>query len=124
MQNGEFIPQGDEETVREIRLFIENLTGVRTTIVSDHILNLLEEVEGKLPEDRDRILAVIDMYLSLPEQDRMIFRLGRRQGIYRRLTDLNDPLMYGRLKAVTDEYVPDDAGRFEADLKELMHHYI
>ena len=124
MQNGEFIPQGDEETVREIRLFIENLTGVRTTIVSDHILNLLEEVEGKLPEDRDRILAVIDTYLSLPEQDRMIFRLGRRQGIYRRLADLNDPVMYGRLKAVTDEYVPDGAERFDADLKELMHHYI
>jgi len=81
-------------------------------------------VEGKLPDDRDRILAVIDTYLSLPEQDRMIFRLGRRQGIYRRLADLNDPVMYGRLKAVTEEYVPDGTERFDADLKELMHHYI
>jgi len=100
MQNGEFTPLGDDDTVREIRLLIEKLTGIQTTVVSDHILNLLEEVEGRLPDDKEKILSVIDAYLSLPAPDRMIFRLGRRQGIYRRLADLRDPVMYGRLKAI------------------------
>ncbi|MBP8980786.1 MAG: radical SAM protein, partial [Syntrophobacterales bacterium] len=124
MQKGEFTPLGDDETVKEIRMFIANLEGIQTTIVSDHILNLLEEVEGKLPEDKDKLLAVIDSYLSLPIQDRMIFRLGRRQGIYRRLDDLRDPVMYGRLKTITDEYLPDDTERFETDLRHLMYQYV
>lgn len=124
MQNGEFTPLGDDDTAREIRLFIEKLTGIQTTVVSDHILNLLEEVEGRLPDDKEKILSVIDAYLSLPAPDRMIFRLGRRQGIYRRLADLRDPVMYGRLKAVTDEYVPEEPESFENDLKQLMQQYI
>ncbi len=124
MKKGEFTPLGDDETVREIRVFIASLEGIQTTIVSDHILNLLEDVEGKLPEDKDKLLAVIDAYLSLPLQDRMIFRLGRRQGIYRCLEDLRDPVMYGRLKAITDEYLPNDPERFETDLRQLMRQYV
>jgi len=124
MQKGEFHPLGDDETVKEIRCFITNLEGIRTTVVSDHILNLLEEVEGTLPEDKEKMLAVIDAYLSLPLPDRMIFRLGRRQGIYRRLADLRDPVMYGRLKAITDAYLPDGVQRFDEDLKQLMYNYI
>jgi len=124
MQKGEFTPLGDDEIVKEIRMFIAALEGIQTTIVSDHILNLLEEVEGKLPEDKDKLLAVIDAYLSLPLQDRMIFRLGRRQGIYRQLADLRDPVMYGRLKTITDEYLPDDPERFETDLRHLMRQYV
>lgn len=124
MQNGEFTPAEDEHTVKEIRLFIEHLEGIQTTLVSDHILNLLEELEGKLPEEKERLLSVIDRYFSLPKEDRMIFRLGRRQGIYRRLSDLDDRVMYQRLKAVIDEYVEDGSGRFDEDLKRLMNNYI
>jgi len=123
MQNGEFVPGEDEDTLKEIRLFIEHLSGVQSTLVSDHILNLLEELEGKLPEEKERLLSVIDSYFSLPQTDRMVFRLGRRQGIYRHLSDLNDGVMYRRLKAVIDEY-SDGSERFEADLKQLMHQYI
>ena len=73
MKKGEFTPLGDDETVREIRVFIASLEGIQTTIVSDHILNLLEEVEGKLPEDKDK-LGGHRFLSSLPIQDRMIFR--------------------------------------------------
>jgi len=44
MQKGEFSPLGDEEVLREIRAFLSALEGIGTTIVSDHILNLLEEI--------------------------------------------------------------------------------
>ena len=49
---------------------IERLEGISSRFVSDHILNLLEEVEGKLPEDKAKMLAVIDQYLALSEEER------------------------------------------------------
>jgi len=60
-------------------------------VVSDHILNLLEEVQGKLPEEKEKMIGVIDDYLTLPEEKRLQFRVGRRLGYYRSLTDLQDP---------------------------------
>jgi bisphosphoglycerate-independent phosphoglycerate mutase (AlkP superfamily) len=124
MQNGEFTPADEEHTLQEIRIFIEHLDGIQSTLVSDHILNLLEELEGKLPEEKERLLSVIDRYFAMPEEDRMIFRLGRRQGLYRQLSDLNDGHMYRRLKAVVSEYVAEGSERFNKDLKRLMDNYI
>jgi hypothetical protein len=56
-------------------------------------INLIEEVAGKLPEDKTALLAVIDRYLALPAEEKLLFRLGRRGGALRSLDDLADPLM-------------------------------
>jgi biotin synthase-like enzyme len=100
----------DEDTiVREIRLMVENLDGISTTLVSDHVLNLLEEVEGTLPKDKERILGIIDKYLCLPDEDRLLFQLGRRGGALRNLDDLSDPVLKARLhdaKRQIDKEVP------------------
>jgi hypothetical protein len=124
MQKGEFTPIGDEAVVREIRLFIENLDGIESTLVSDHILNLLEELEGKLPTDKEKILSVIDRYFALPLQDRVIFRLGRRKGIYRSLGDLDDRRTYLTLQKIVNEYLSKESGQLDQDLRKLMHSYI
>ncbi len=76
--SGDFQLQSEEEIVREERLFIENLEGITSQVASDHILNLLEEVEGKLPEDKERMLQVIDEYLGLSDRDKLLYNLGRR----------------------------------------------
>ena len=91
IEEGEFALQNDDEVVSEERLLIESLNGIGSTFASDHILNLLEEVEGKLPEEKGKMLAVIDQYLALPKEERDRFRLGRRAGLYRSLNDLSDP---------------------------------
>jgi hypothetical protein len=124
MQEGEFEPLGEEDVLREIKLFIETLHGIQTTIVSDHILNLLEELEGKLPEDKAQLLATIDRYFSLPEEDRLIYRVGRRMGVYRRLDDLGDMHTYRRLKGVVEEYRTREPGAIEHDLCTAMQSYI
>ncbi|MBA4396452.1 MAG: radical SAM protein [Syntrophus sp. (in: bacteria)] len=124
MQKGEFTPLEDEAVVRELRLFIESLEGIESTLVSDHILNLLEELEGKLPEDKEKMLALIDRYFALPSQDRIIFRLGRRKGLYRSLDDLDDRQTYMRLKQIVDEYVSKEPEQLDRDLRRLMHSYI
>jgi hypothetical protein len=98
VRNGGFTAPDEDGIVREIRTLIENLRGISTSVVSDHILNLLEDVEGTLPQDRDRMLAVIDRYLSMSDDDRLLFQLGRRGGALRSLTDLDQPEVLARLR--------------------------
>jgi radical SAM superfamily enzyme YgiQ (UPF0313 family) len=124
IKSGEFEPLRDEDVLQEIRLFIENLDGIETTIVSDHILNLLEELEGKLPEAKPKLLATIDRFFALPEKERLIFRLGRRRGIYRRLDDLSDRFTHKRLETVVDQYAAQDAGQMDKELAKIMNGYI
>jgi histone acetyltransferase (RNA polymerase elongator complex component) len=61
VESGAFVRLSDDEVASEIKLFISNLNGIQSTVVSDHILNLLEEVQGKLPEDRERILRISEV---------------------------------------------------------------
>ncbi|MBE9546610.1 MAG: radical SAM protein [Proteobacteria bacterium] len=123
-KRGEFRSIGDEDVLREIKLFIENLDGIESTIVSDHILNLLEELEGTLPEDKEKLLAIIDRYFSLSDEERLVYRLGRRKGVYRRLDDLSDTGMYLRLKNVVEQYQAKDKSRMDRDLYRIMHNFI
>jgi hypothetical protein len=90
-RSGRFIKLNDVEMVREIRLFIDQLNGIDSMIASDHILNLFEEVQGRLPEDKPRMLAVLDRFLSLPDTDQCLFQVGRRLGVFTRLSDLDRP---------------------------------
>jgi len=104
LQDGSFSMQSDDQLAEEIRLFIENLDGITSTVTSDHIMNLLEEVSGKLPEDKDRMLAVIEKYQALSEIDRLIYRVGRRGGAYCSTDDLTrDPQTYRKIKALIEE---------------------
>ena len=124
MKRGEFEPLGDEDILKEIRVFIEQLDGIETTLVSDHILNLLEELGGKLPEDKARLLATIDRFFSLSDEERLIFRIGRRRGIYKNLNELSDRTVYLRLKGFLDQYDTGDTRQLERDLYSIMDHYI
>ena len=125
MKAGLFEPLDEDGVVREIRTLLEHLEGIESRVVSDHILNLLEEVEGKLPEDRDRMVAVIDRYLGMPELDRLVFRLGRRKGLYRRLDDLNaDPFLYHRLREIVTRYLEEGPATMERDLNGVKQHFI
>ncbi|MFA7467545.1 MAG: radical SAM protein [Desulfotomaculaceae bacterium] len=100
MTSGVFEPLDEDEIVAEIRLLIESLQGVTTRLVSDHILNLLQELEGKLPDDRDRLLGIIDRYQTLPEAEKTNFQVGRRAGVYRFLDDMREPNRYRHVEAL------------------------
>ena len=89
IQEGDFELQTEDEVVREIGVLIENLQ-VTSYLKSDHILNLLMEIEGKMPEDKENCLNIINDYLSLPDEERLNFKFGRRAGYYGSLADLGD----------------------------------
>jgi len=124
IEKGEFILLGDDEIVVEEKLLIENLEGIASTFASDHILNLLEEVEGKLPEEKEKMLAVIDRYLSLSPEEKMNFRLGRRAGVYRSLEDLSDPELRSQVEKALKKIELEKLGGIEKVLSELMESFI
>jgi len=89
LQDGDFELQTEDDVMKEIGTFIDNLQ-VTSYLKSDHIVNLLAEVEGKMPGDKQKCLSVIKEYLTLADEERLNFRLGRRMGYYESLADLAD----------------------------------
>ena len=119
--SGEFIRLTDEEIVAEEKMLLENLD-CNSQIVSDHIVNLLAEVEGKLPDDKEKMLAVIQRFQDLPPEEKDNFKLGRRLAIYNLLDDLDDMMLREQVNSVKlrlgDEGISDDL------LFGLMERYI
>ena len=89
--SGGFEKMGDRETAEELLLFLQSLSGITSRIKSDHILNLFEEIDGILPDDRQRMLAVIHRFLAMDPEEQVLYQIGRRTGLFRRLDDCRDP---------------------------------
>ncbi|OGR16427.1 MAG: coproporphyrinogen III oxidase [Desulfobacterales bacterium GWB2_56_26] len=90
LQRGDFVKLTDLETARELLLFLETLDGIASTVKSDHILNLFEDVEGTYPQDKEKMVGVVRRFLEMAPEDRMIYQVGRRMGLFRGLSDLDD----------------------------------
>jgi hypothetical protein len=124
--SGEFRMPTDDQVVEEIRVFIESLNdGITSTITSDHIMNLLEEIKGKLPEEKEDMLAVIRRYQDLPESDRMIYRIGRRVGVYSSTDDLHrSQSTYRRIKELASGLSAQGPGEIERYINEMADQYV
>jgi len=121
--SGDFVRLTDEEIVEEIKLLIENLD-CHSQVVSDHMMNLLPEVEGKLPEDKDKILAVIGRFQALPPEERDDYKLGRRLGIYDKLDNLEDSYRHGEVEKMLARIDRNEGGALDAVLFSLMERYV
>jgi radical SAM superfamily enzyme YgiQ (UPF0313 family) len=124
IEKGDFILLNDDEIVIEKRLFIKGLEGITSFFASDHILNLLEEVEGKLPENKEKMLATIDRYLALSPKEKAIFRLGRRAGIYRSMDDLSNSELKFQLEETLKRIEREKPGGIDQVLSDLMESFI
>jgi biotin synthase-like enzyme len=121
LESGEFKPLTDDQVVEEIKLFVESLdNNITSTVTSDHIMNLLEEVRGTLPDDKDHMLEVIRKYQALPNSDRVIYRIGRWGGVYSSTEDLyRQGTIYEKIKNLISELSargPDELERFINDM--------
>ena len=123
IENGNFIRATDEEILEEERLLIEHLD-CHSYFVSDHITNLLQEVEGKLPEDKEKMLASIAKFQSLSPEERANFRVGRRVGIYTDLDDLYDWRKYSTVEQAIKKLSHDDNHVDEETIYTLMKRFI
>ena len=122
LQDGDFELQTDDEVAREIGVFIENLQ-VTSYLKSDHILNLLMDVEGKMPEDKEKCLNIINKYLSLQDEERLNFKVGRRTGLYNRLADLNDSYKHDKIEQAI-KHLRAQNSNIEEELFRLRNSFI
>lgn len=118
LRSGRFVKLGDTDTVREIRLFVEHLDGITSMITSDHILNLFAEVEGRLPDAKPAILALLDRYLALPADEQCRFQVGRRLGLFTALEDLERPKRRAKVDAFCVQHgiTPDNVDEMIAQI--------
>lgn len=93
---GDFELLTDDEVVEEIKQLIQRLD-VTSYLASDHIENLLQEVEGQLPADKGKMLKVIERYQALSPEERLNFQFGERAGYYSVLDDLHRPNLRQRI---------------------------
>lgn len=121
--SGEFVRATDEQIIEEERLLIEDMT-VTSTIASDHTINLLPEIEGKLPEDKDTMLGVISRFQAMPPEERNIYKLGRRLGIYNWLEELEDAGRRAEVVRVMEQVTGQDDVSLDEVLYKLMERYI
>jgi hypothetical protein len=126
LKTGEFEMQTDDMLAEEVKLFIETLDGITSMVTSDHIMNLLEEVSGKLPGDKEEMLEVIKKYQEMPDSERLIYRVGRRGGAYRSTDDLKrDPVAYEKIKnLVKDLEAKGGKEEIEKFISGLVDQYI
>ncbi|OPY88177.1 MAG: coproporphyrinogen III oxidase [Syntrophus sp. PtaU1.Bin208] len=101
LKNGEFLECPEEQVVRELRSLISRIEA-ETELLSDSASNLLD-LHGKLPDDRNRLLKIIDDYLDLSERDKRVFSfhsrlqsfLGQYGGLPEDLYEILNPYLRG-----------------------------
>jgi hypothetical protein len=84
---------------REILLLIEKLENITSRIKSDHMLNLFQEIDGTLPQDKERLMDVLQGFIDMPPAHQALFQVGKRFGYFWRLSDMQIP---GRLAQVEE----------------------
>ena len=118
MEAGVYTLQTEKNIIEEQRLLIENLNGITSHYANHHAVDLLMEARGQFPNDKPRLLAIMDRYLTLPEADRINFTLGKRLGIYERLDDMDSLPMHNQVAAQMLKIRASHPGKME----EVFHH--
>ncbi len=122
-QQGRFQKCTDLMVAEEILLFLESLEGITSTVKSDHVLNLFQDVEGKYPDDKEKMTGLIKEFLALPELERMYCQVGRRLGMIRGVEDLNDSQKLAGIKATckTHNITPETV---DVVIEDIMRRFI
>ena len=121
--SGQFKKCTDLMMAKEILLFIESLNGIDSVIKSDHILNLFQEIEGKLPQDREPMLQPLQTFIQMDPEKQCLYQVGRRVGIFTRLSDMESPQRLAKVEKTRNQLgiTPDNV---DDAIDELMKRFI
>lgn len=118
-------PLTEVQVVGEIRRLIEALDGIRSRLASDHIMNLLGDLEGQLPGEKQGLMDMCDAFLQLPPEEQRLFQVGRRAGLLTGVRDLDDPWVRARSELVLAKLVRAyGPGRLEEGIQELKARFV
>ena len=89
---------------KEILLLIQQLDGITSRIKSDHMFNLLQEIDGTLPADKQRLIDILQAFIALPPQQRVWFQVGKRTGHFLHLSDMQLPGRRAEVEAICRQH--------------------
>ena len=89
-QAGHFEKCTDIMVAEELLMLIEQLKGLSSVITSDHVVNLFTDLEGTLPGDKDRLIAILRTFLDMAPEQQTLYQVGRRLGIVGCIGDMED----------------------------------
>ena len=122
--SGNLVLCSEEEKLMELRTLITETKGVTTRLISDHMINLLQDLEGSLADDKDFLVRKIDGYLALPERDRKEFQLARRLRYVNYLSEMPNLQQSAKDRfAQFIENIPDQAD-WDYKMNEIISNYI
>ncbi|MFQ5826451.1 MAG: radical SAM protein [Dehalococcoidia bacterium] len=124
-EDGDFEPLSEDEVVEEIGELISSLH-CHSYVISDQMSNLLGDAQGKLPQDREKMLGVINEYLRAHPGERMRRRLKSRAAAY-----INVYGTLGELEAKVEEALrcldsesPEAAQKVEEAILALKERFV
>ena len=123
VQAGRFEKCTDLEVAKEILLFIENLYGITSVVKSDHILNLFGDLEGTLPDDKERMLAILRTFLAMDPERQRLYQIGRRIAVFSGLSDMENPRRLAKAERVYRE-LGVTADNVDEIIGELMKRFV
>jgi len=123
IDDGTFTEGTDIEKAMEVRHLIENITQCDGQIVSDHIINLFEDVKGNLKTDKDKLLEPFHEFDALSPEDQKRFQIARRTGMVRIMREMKKISPENKIKI--DELVEySKEYGLEVFLSKLLRRYI
>ena len=125
VKQNKFVECTDIEKLKEIKLLIENIDNCNSYIISDHIINLLKNIEGNLKIDKNSIISYIDEFLNLNEHKQKIFQILRRSGYnddYKNINKIPSTVI-NNVKDYIDK-IYNNKHNFEDVLKNYLNNYI
>lgn len=122
-QAGRFEKCTELEVVKEIQLLIERLDGITSMVKSDHVLNLFQDLEGKLPEDKGRMLDILHTFLDMDRERQRLYQVGRRIGVFSGLGDMVKPNRMARAQKAYEQ-VGGELADLDRVMDELMKRFI
>jgi len=93
-------------------------------LASDHIINLLQNVNGYLDKDKNAMLDYINTFLALPRKTQRKYQIARRMGFAGDWTMLDKLSMHYQYIIEQYEKNVPDGEQFESLLKQYMDFYI
>jgi len=83
------------------------------------MVDLLMEARGQFPQDKPKLLAIMDRYLALPENERIHYTLGKRFGLYQKMDDVNNKTYRQRAETAIRNFLDSYPDQIEEACQQL-----
>ncbi|WP_375748281.1 radical SAM protein [Vibrio sp. HN007] len=124
VQDGSFTPLTEIEMVEEQRKLISLLEDIDGNYGNYHSINLLMELNGRLPQDKNTFLATIGRFQSMSSNDQQNFVLGRRIHYYNKLDDMKNQLFFDSVQRELTKISDGSMGEIEEIFYQLRQRMI